>query len=141
MEGACALPLTRGSHDLGATSSTRGLAQSRVATRWSVPTQRGKCYNEIVRFRLLGPLEVDAAVDHPALRRHKPRALLALLLLHRNDVVSKDALLDGLWGESPPPRAVGSLQNYVSQLRRALGEDVLVTQPSGYELRVGPDEL
>ena len=135
------MPLTRGSHDLGATSSTRGLAQSRVATRWSVPTQRGKCYNEIVRFRLLGPLEVDAAVDHPALRRHKPRALLALLLLHRNDVVSKDALLDGLWGESPPPRAVGSLQNYVSQLRRALGEDVLVTQPSGYELRVGPDEL
>jgi DNA-binding SARP family transcriptional activator len=94
-----------------------------------------------VRFRILGPLEVDAPVDHPALRRHKPRALLALLLLHRNEVVSKDALLDGLWSESPPPRALGSLQNYVSQLRRALGDDVLVTQPSGYQLRVGPDEL
>jgi DNA-binding SARP family transcriptional activator len=94
-----------------------------------------------VRFRLLGPLEVDAAVDHPALRRHKPRALLALLLLRRNEVVSTDALLDGLWGESPPPRALGSLQNYVSHLRRALGDDVLVRLPPGYLLRVGPDEL
>jgi DNA-binding SARP family transcriptional activator len=94
-----------------------------------------------VRFRLLGPLEVDAAVDHPALRRHKPRALLALLLLRRNEVVSTDALLDGLWGESPPPRALGSLQNYVSHLRKALGDDVLVRQPPGYVLRVGPDEL
>jgi DNA-binding SARP family transcriptional activator/tetratricopeptide (TPR) repeat protein len=94
-----------------------------------------------VRFRLLGPLEVDAVVEHPALRRHKPRALLALLLLHRNEVVSTDALLDGLWGESPPPRALGSLQNYVSHLRKALGDDVLVTQPPGYVLRVAPDEL
>jgi DNA-binding SARP family transcriptional activator len=94
-----------------------------------------------VRFRILGRLEVDAAVDHPALRRHKPRALLALLLLHRNEVVSRDTLLDGLWGESPPPRALGSLQNYVSHLRRALGDDVLVTQPPGYVLRVGADEL
>jgi DNA-binding SARP family transcriptional activator len=94
-----------------------------------------------VRFRLLGPLEVDAAVDHPALRRHKPRALLALLLLRRNEVVSTDALLDGLWGESPPPRALGSLQNYVSHLRKALGDDALVRQPPGYLLRVGPDEL
>jgi DNA-binding SARP family transcriptional activator len=94
-----------------------------------------------VRFRILGRLEVDAAVDHPALRRHKPRALLALLLLHRNEVVSTDMLLDGLWSESPPPRALGSLQNYVSHLRRALGDDVLVTQPPGYVLRVGPHEL
>jgi DNA-binding SARP family transcriptional activator len=94
-----------------------------------------------VRFRILGPLEVDAAVGHPALRRRKPRALLALLLLHRNEVVSTDALLDGLWGESPPPRALGSLQNYVSHLRRALGEHVLVTQPPGYVLRVGADEV
>jgi DNA-binding SARP family transcriptional activator/tetratricopeptide (TPR) repeat protein len=122
VEPACTSALTRRSHPGSA-------------------TQRGKCYNEIVRFRLLGPLEVDAAVDHPALRRHKPRALLALLLVRRNEVVSRDALLDGLWGESPPPRALGSLQNYVSQLRRALGDDVLLTQPSGYQLRVGPDEL
>jgi class 3 adenylate cyclase/predicted ATPase len=94
-----------------------------------------------VRYRILGPLEVEGGADHPALRRHKPRALLALLLLHANEVVSTDVLLDGIWGESPPPRAVGSLQNNISHLRKVLGEDTVVTRPPGYVLRVEPDEL
>jgi class 3 adenylate cyclase len=94
-----------------------------------------------VRYRILGPLEVDPVIDHPALRRAKPRALLALLLLHANEVVSTDLLLDALWGGSPPPRAMGSLQNYVSHLRKALGDDVLATRPPGYVLRVQPEEL
>jgi class 3 adenylate cyclase/tetratricopeptide (TPR) repeat protein len=94
-----------------------------------------------VRYRILGPLQVEGGADHPALRRHKPRALLALLLLHANEVVSTDTLLDGIWGESPPPRAIGSLQNNISHLRKVLGEDTLVTRPPGYLLRVEPDEL
>jgi class 3 adenylate cyclase/tetratricopeptide (TPR) repeat protein len=94
-----------------------------------------------VRYRLLGPLAVEGVADHPALRRHKPRALLALLLLHANEVVSTDTLLDGLWGDSPPPRALGSLQNNISHLRKALGEDTLVTRSPGYLLRVELDEL
>jgi class 3 adenylate cyclase len=94
-----------------------------------------------VRYRILGPLEVDPVVDHPALRRAKPRALLALLLLHANEVVSTDVLLDALWGGSPPPRALGSLQNYVSHLRKSLGEEALVTRAPGYLLRVQPEEL
>ena len=50
----------------------------------------------------------------------KPRALLAILVLHRNEVVSADRLVDDLWGESPPETALRTLQAYVSRLRKAL---------------------
>jgi DNA-binding SARP family transcriptional activator len=93
-----------------------------------------------VKYRILGPLEV-AGVEPGVLRRPKPRALLALLLLHPNEVMSTDRIVEALWGEEPPAKAVGSLQNFVSALRKALGPDVLVTHPPGYVLRVGPDEL
>src|SRR6185295_5478065 len=94
-----------------------------------------------MRYRILGPLEVQAVVDHPALRRRKPRIVLAVLLLHANEVVSTDALIDAVWGDSPPERAKGSLQNYVSHLRKAIGEERLVSEQSGYMLRVEPGEL
>jgi DNA-binding SARP family transcriptional activator len=92
-------------------------------------------------FRLLGPLEVvvdGTPVDIPAA---KPRALLALLLLNRNRVVPMDRLIDELWGEEPPARATKALQVYVSQLRKALGPERLVTRAPGYELRVADGEL
>ena len=92
-------------------------------------------------FRLLGPLE--AVVDGTPVRlaAEKPRALLALLLLNRNRVVPTERLVDELWGEEPPARATKALQVYVSQLRKALGPERLVTRPPGYELRVDEDEL
>ena len=92
-------------------------------------------------FRLLGPLE--AVVDGTPVRlaAEKPRALLALLLLNRNRVVSMERLVDELWGEEPPARATKALQVYVSQLRKALGPERLVTRPPGYELRVDEGEL
>jgi DNA-binding SARP family transcriptional activator len=92
-------------------------------------------------FRLLGPLEV--LVDGTPLRiaAAKPRALLALLLLNRNRVVPTERLIDELWGDEPPARATKALQVYVSQLRKALGAERLVTRPPGYELRVGEGEL
>ena len=92
-------------------------------------------------FRLLGPLE--AVVDGSPLRlaAEKPRALLALLLLNRNRVVPTERLVDELWGEEPPARATKALQVYVSQLRKALGPERLVTRSPGYELRVDEDEL
>ena len=64
----------------------------------------------------------------------KAGALLALLVLHANEVVSTDRLLDELWGERPPRTAGKSLQTYVSQLRRALGDDVIATRGHGYVL-------
>ena len=92
-------------------------------------------------FRLLGPLEIVIGGNPVHLGAAKPRALLALLLLQRNQVVPTDRLVDELWGDEPPARATKTLQVYVSQLRKALGPDRLVTRPPGYELRVGEGEL
>jgi DNA-binding SARP family transcriptional activator len=92
-----------------------------------------------VNFRLLGPLEVVEDGRTIPLPRRKSRALLALLLLRANEVVSTDRLVDELWGERPPKTAVASLQNAVSRLRKALGRDLIVSRPPGYELRIEPD--
>ena len=64
--------------------------------------------------------------------------MLALLLLNAGRVVSTDSLVDALWGESPPRTAGTSLQNFVSQLRKVLGAETLVTRPPGYVLAVEP---
>jgi DNA-binding SARP family transcriptional activator len=92
-------------------------------------------------FRLLGPLEavVDGNAVH--LAAAKQRALLAFLLLRRNQVVATERLIDELWADEPPARATKTLQVYVSQLRKALGPDRLVTRPPGYLLRVEKGEL
>jgi DNA-binding SARP family transcriptional activator len=71
----------------------------------------------------------------------RQRTLLALLLVHANEVVSTDRLIDGLWGERPPATAPKVLKNAVSQLRRSLGDNLIVTQTPGYLLRVGPDAI
>jgi DNA-binding SARP family transcriptional activator len=92
-------------------------------------------------FRLLGPLEVVVGGDPVRLDAEKPRALLALLLLNRNRVVPTDVLVEELWGEGAPARATKTLQVYVSQLRKVLGAERLVTRPPGYELQVADGEL
>jgi DNA-binding SARP family transcriptional activator len=95
----------------------------------------------MLSFRLLGPLEAwdgDRQVD---LGGQRQRSLLALLLLSANRVVPTDTLVDALWGEEPPRTATTSLHNAVSQLRRALGPDVLQTRPPGYVLHVPPGGL
>jgi DNA-binding SARP family transcriptional activator/streptogramin lyase len=94
-----------------------------------------------MEFRILGPLEVVDDGRPVVLQRGKQLALLAYLLLHPNQLVSADRLIDALWGEQPPPTAAKILQNAVSQLRRALGEDRLVTQPPGYRFRLEQGEL
>jgi len=72
---------------------------------------------------------------------HKPRALLAVLLLHPNEVVPADRLIDELWGEDSPERAHAALRVNISRLRKALSQDVLTTRSPGYAIRVDPDEL
>jgi DNA-binding SARP family transcriptional activator len=95
----------------------------------------------VVEFRILGPLAVVGDDGRPvALPPAKPRALLVLLLLNRNRAVRTEALVDQLWDERPPATATKTVQVYVSQLRKALG-DRLQTRPGGYELRVEDDEL
>jgi DNA-binding SARP family transcriptional activator len=92
-------------------------------------------------FRLLGPLEAVVEGSPVQLAAAKQRALLTLLLLHRNHVVATGQLIDELWGDDPPTQATKTLQVYVSQLRKALGADRLVTRPPGYLLRVDEGEL
>jgi predicted ATPase/DNA-binding SARP family transcriptional activator len=75
------------------------------------------------------------------LGRGRQRALLGLLLLRANEVVTQDLLVDALWGESPPPTANTALHGYVSRLRKLLGSERIETRPSGYALRVAADEL
>jgi YVTN family beta-propeller protein len=109
-------------------------------------------------YRILGPLEVRAASRPLVLGGEKQRALLAILLLHRNEVVPADRLIDELWGESPPAGARRTLRAYVSKLRKAMAtngaspaaagdaernpaDQVLVTKAHGYVLQVAPGEL
>src|SRR5262245_17941839 len=95
-----------------------------------------------MEFRLLGALEVLGDDGAPVqLGGKRPRALLALLLLHVNEPVSTDRLIDGIWGESPPASAQGALQVHVHALRKALGPDRILTRSPGYLVRVEPGEL
>jgi DNA-binding SARP family transcriptional activator len=94
----------------------------------------------MLEFRILGPLEVQDG-GRIALGGQKQRALLGALVVHAGEVVSTDRLLDELWGEHPPRTATTSLQNMVSQLRKLLGADVLVTRPPGYVLQVERDQI
>jgi predicted ATPase/DNA-binding SARP family transcriptional activator len=94
-----------------------------------------------VEFRILGPLEVVDDGRPLPLGRGRQRALLGLLVLRANEVVSREWLVDRLWGESPPPTAATALHGHVSRLRRLLGDGRVRTSPPGYALRVEPDEL
>ncbi|HEU5207737.1 MAG TPA: BTAD domain-containing putative transcriptional regulator [Gaiellaceae bacterium] len=71
----------------------------------------------------------------------KKRAVLAILLLHRNRAVSSECLIEELWGERQPATALQSVRVHVSQIRKALGPDFLRTLPAGYVLELGPDQL
>ena len=92
-----------------------------------------------MEFRILGPLEVVEDGRPVSLDRRRMRALLAFLLLHANELVSADRLIDEVWGPEPPKTAGASLQNYVSRLRKAIGADAVVSQPPGYVLRIDPE--
>jgi DNA-binding SARP family transcriptional activator/ABC-type branched-subunit amino acid transport system substrate-binding protein/DNA-binding beta-propeller fold protein YncE len=94
-----------------------------------------------MRYCILGPLEVQDGLRAVPLAQGRQRVLLAVLLLHANEAVSSDRLIDALWGESPPPSAVGSLHNLVSGLRQGVCDRDLVTQGRGYLLRVADGEL
>ena len=78
----------------------------------------------------------------------KPRALLALLLLHANETLTADRLIDELWGERPPAAPGKTLQMHISRLRKALGgEDgagaagSIATRERGYRLEIDPEQL
>jgi DNA-binding SARP family transcriptional activator len=99
-------------------------------------------------FRILGPIEVLDDGRPLKLGGSKQRALLALLLLHANESLSTDRVIDELWGERPPATAAKTVQVYISRLRKALAgggaegsESVVVTREHGYELTLDPEHL
>src|SRR5438067_3146790 len=97
-----------------------------------------------MEYRILGPLEVVDEGEPVPLGRLKERLVLAVLLLHANEFVSRERLIDELWGESPPPTARKAVNVYVSQLRKVLtlhGRDPIATAEGGYRLGVGAGEL
>ncbi len=96
-----------------------------------------------MEFRILGPLEVldgDRAVE---LGGQRQRSLLALLLLHANQVVSASRLIEELWPEEASDSHAGALQASVSRLRKSLGSgaELLVTLPTGYVIKLAPEQL
>jgi DNA-binding SARP family transcriptional activator len=95
-----------------------------------------------MRFLILGPLVVLGDGEEVSLGGIKPRAVLAVLLLHANEAVSAERLARSLWGEDAPEGATRTVQVHVSRLRKALGNaDIIDTTPAVYRLRVGADEL
>ena len=94
-----------------------------------------------MEFLILGPIEARRDGKPVPLGGPKQRGVLAILLTRPGEVVPTERLIADLWGGSPPPNATGTLHGYVSQLRKALGPDVLVTRAPGYLVRASPDEL
>ncbi len=102
-----------------------------------------------LEFRLLGPLEVWREGRPLRLGGERQRALLALLLLHANEVVPRERLIEELFGGDASETGVNALQVGISRLRRLLGESrssngdggVLLTRPPGYLLRAEPEQL
>jgi DNA-binding SARP family transcriptional activator len=98
----------------------------------------------VLEFRILGPLEARDGDDSIPLGGLKQRAVLAILLLRANQLVSVDRLIDELWGEQPPSTATHSVEVYVSRLRKLLGgggAPPIETLRPGYRLSIEAGQL
>jgi DNA-binding SARP family transcriptional activator/tetratricopeptide (TPR) repeat protein len=96
-------------------------------------------------LRILGPLEFSA--DQGSVKLGGPRelAMLAMLALRANRMVSMDQLIDAVWAEDPPPTARSQVQTSISAMRKVFGKagrtDVIRTQSSGYVLSMADEDL
>ena len=97
----------------------------------------------MMRFRLLGPVEVRAGEDWLGIGAPKWRSVLAALLIYPGQIVSADTLISELWRDDPPARAANLVSIYVLRLRRLMDDPdghLLVTRAPGYQLRVSGDD-
>ena len=76
-----------------------------------------------MEYRILGPFDIRQAGESLHLGGGRQRALLALLVLHANTVVSIDRIIDSLWEEDPPDTAANIIQVYMSRLRKLVDPD------------------
>jgi DNA-binding SARP family transcriptional activator len=109
--------------------------------RGRLPAVAGLVQAWLVQYRLLGEFEASDAGRPIEIPPGRQRSLLALLLIHKNTVVSTERLVDELWDESPPATAEKTIHVYVSRLRKRIPAGRLVTRGSGYLLRVEEGEL
>src|SRR6516162_7262232 len=98
----------------------------------------------MMRFRLLGPVEVRAGEDWQGIGAPKWRSVLAVLLINAGQIVPADVLINEVWGETPPAKAGNLISIYVLRLRRLLGDTdstLLMTRAPGYLLRLAPGDI
>lgn len=102
-----------------------------------------------LRFQVLGPVQAWRGEQHLSLGSPQQQAVLVALLLNHGHPVTTQDLVDGLWGERPPPQAVAALRTYVSRLRALIEPDremrapaeLLISVSDGYALRIPPESL
>jgi predicted ATPase/DNA-binding SARP family transcriptional activator len=95
-----------------------------------------------MRYGVLGPLQVRAeSGDEIPVGGPKPRALLVMLLLNADRLVSVEQLIDGQYGDDPPSGAANAVQAQVSRLRRSLSGDLIEFHGTGYRLAVDPQQV
>jgi DNA-binding SARP family transcriptional activator/Tfp pilus assembly protein PilF len=97
----------------------------------------------MMRFRLLGPLEIRDGEDWRGIGAPKWRSVLAALLINAGQIVPVDVLINEVWGETPPAKAGNLISIYVLRLRRLLGDTdstLLVTRAPGYLLRLAAQD-
>jgi DNA-binding SARP family transcriptional activator len=92
-------------------------------------------------YRILGPLEALDGERQLPLGGARQRAVLAVLLLHGNETLTRDVIVDELWGEAAPPTAAKVLQNCVSALRKELPPNTIRTVAGAYGITLEPGEL
>jgi DNA-binding SARP family transcriptional activator/Tfp pilus assembly protein PilF len=109
-----------------------------LPVRVTLSSGMGRTFME---FRVLGPVEVVEDSRPRQLPAGRVRALLVILLLRANKVVTVDEVVGYLWGESPPERPRAAVHTCVQRVRRALGRDLIHTTPRGYLLEIDPDSL
>src|SRR5580692_7601485 len=97
----------------------------------------------MMRFRLLGPLEIRAGENWRGIGAPKWRSVLATLLIHPGQIVPADVLINEVWGDAPPARAANLISIYVLRLRRLMDDEdsrLLVTRAPGYQLLLTPSD-
>ncbi|WP_055490423.1 BTAD domain-containing putative transcriptional regulator [Streptomyces sp. TP-A0356] len=101
-----------------------------------VPEQRSPGESATLRFGVLGPVRAWRGEELLATGSPQQRALLAALLLREGRTATASELIDALWGDDPPPRALAAVRTYASRLRKVLSPGVLVSESGGYAVRL-----